>query len=216
MYADGRSRLSGRTWFSVVAILSALTFQTQSSRADQCDDALKRYNASSPEFNAALGASVSGLFADSAAARQKGECDRSKSNEKMVRILLNNAKNLEKACGARVTVKCNTACWQQMLSDNEQKTAYECSPAALEEAVKAEQDEKARQDQENENDRKVMNACSSIAASVSSARMFNAPRDADYPNWVKICNASPTTCKMVVDLLKDQKEKVPSELTCKG
>lgn len=216
MCIDGRSRFSRRTWFGFVAILAALTFQTQSSRADQCADALKRYNASNPDFNAALGASVSGLFADSAADRQKSKCDSSKANENMVRIILSNAKNLEKACGTRVTVKCDTACWQQMLSENEQKTAYECSPAALEAAVRAEQDEKARQDQKNDNDRKVMNACSNIAASVSSAHMFNAPRDADYPNWVKICNANPTTCKMTVDLLKDQKEKVPSELTCKG
>jgi hypothetical protein len=208
MFIETIIRLRDRNRAVCAAFMTLWLLQPLGARADQCDDAWARYQRMEPETRAALaGATAVDLFEDDPAKRQKNKCDSERATDDLTRSILNGARQVEQACVGRHKLVCDVACWQRTLSESEKKSAYDCSPAALEEVLKADQAEKAERKSEND----VQMACIDVVATNSFPDL---PHDSDYRKRVKSCNANPKTCKQVRESLKDQ--KWPSDLTCGG
>jgi len=161
-----------------------------------------------PQSRAALaGAIAVDLFDDDLEKRQKNKCDAEKATVDLSRLILNSVRRVEEACVGRRKLACDVACQEKSLSEYEKKSAYDCSPAALEDIRKADLAEKAGQKAE----RDVQLACMDVIATNTFSDL---PHDREYKKKAELCNANPNVCKEVREALKDQ--KLPPDLTCGG
>ncbi len=212
MFSEFLFRFCNRNHVFFTALVALLALQPLVARADQCDDAWARHQRGTPEIKAAIARSASvNLFATDVDEVQKDKCDTAKANDDLSQLVLDSARQVEQACAGRRKLVCDVACQEKSLSESKKKTAYECSPAALDAARKADQAEKNQQDAERNVEMKVQNACISVAAADTFPDL---PHDSDYKKDVKLCNANPKTCKSVREALNGQ--KWPSDLTCGG
>jgi hypothetical protein len=204
-------RVGSRSHLFFAALMALLALQPLSAMADQCDDAWAAYQRGSPEIRAATARSAKvDLFGD-VVEQQKNKCETDKGFDELNRLILEGARRVEQACGSRRRLACNVACQEKAKAEQENKTAYDCSPSTLEAVRKADQDAQARIDADRNAERKVQNACISVTAMETFPDL---PHDSEYQANVKTCNANAKICKEVRKNLEGQ--KWPSALTCGG
>lgn len=150
--------------------------------------------------------------------KQQARCDAGRAEVILNREILDAKKQVNRTCGERVIFKCDISCQERGLAEEEKKAAYDCSPAALEDALEAErlarEAEQKKKEQDDAHWKSFADATMACGELSSNAAAGVHEEAADHQKNLAICNANIEACKMVLKMTAG--EPRIEGLTCDG